>query len=254
MRAPSLSLPWVSVVAIAAVAAVFVWLMVGRSEGTSRWTRDSAETSLQQSKWDDHRIVLGTRCLALDPVEQGSGATASTAASRFDCQVVYATRPSTVGEAQWDEMGDAIRSNNVRHAAELLQLPANASAAEVQAASSRWGLDGSRSISDVVGIKAVSATRWKHRSPQFSPSTFAQADQLRSRLLGAIPAVEAFYVDHKTYAAITVAGLRAIDPNVSDQIAFPQANDATYCAQITDGQITWSERGPGGAPLPHACT
>ena len=247
-------MPLISVVALAAVAAVFVWLMVGRSEGTSRWTRGSAEAALQRSTWDDHRIVLGTRCLALDPVEQGSGATASTAASRFDCQVVYATRPSNVGEAQWDEMGNAVRSNNVQRAAELLQVSPNASAAELQVASSQWGLDGSRSISDVIGIKTVSATRWKHRSPQFSPSAFAQADQLRQQLLAAIPAVEAFYADHKTYAAITVAGLRAIDPNVSDQVAFPHATDATYCAQITDGQITWSQRGPGGAPLPHPCT
>jgi hypothetical protein len=245
---------WISVVAFAAVAAVLAWFVVVRSEGTSRWTRDSAEAALQKSTWDDHRIVLGTRCLALDPVEQGSGATASTAASQFDCRVVYATRPSNVGEARWDEMGNAIRSKNVQHAAELLQLPANASAADVQAASSQWGLDGSRSISDVVGIRTVSETRWKRRTPQFTPSTFAQADQLRQQLLAAIPAVEAFYVDHKTYAAMTVAGLRAIDPSVSDQVAFRKATDATYCAQITDGQMTWSETGPGGAPLPHACT
>jgi hypothetical protein len=45
----------------------------------------------------------------------------------------------------------------------------------------------------------------------------------------------------------------AIDPNVSDQIVIAQATDTSYCTQITDGQTTWSERGPDGAPRPHAC-
>ena len=246
---------WVSVVALAVVVAVLAWLVVGRSGGTtSRWTRDSAEAALQQFRWDDNRIVLGTRCLALDPVIQGTGTTASSAASQFDCQVVYATRPSNVADASWDEMGNAIRSRNIPRATELLQVAPKATAAEIQVASSRWGLDGSRSISEVVGVRTDSATRWERRTPQFAPSSFAQADQFRQELLAAIPSVEAFYVDHRTYATITVAGLRAIDPTVSQRVTIFQATDATYCAQITDGSITWSQQGPGGAPVSHACS
>ena len=73
-------------------------------------------------------------------------------------------------------------------------------------------------------------------------------------MLAAIPSIEAFYVDNKTYAGITLEALRAIDPNVSDQIVVARSTDATYCAQLTGGPITWSERGPGGAPLPNACS
>ena len=86
-----------------------------------------------------------------------------------------------------------------------------------------------------------------------APCFPARLPNVLQQLLAAIPAVEAFYVDHKTYAVVTFAGLRVIDPNVSEQIAFRRATDATHCAQITDGQIEWSKRGPGGAPRPHAC-
>jgi hypothetical protein len=237
----------------AAAVGVLGWLVLGRGEGSARWTARFAEASVQQSKWDDNRIVLGTRCLPLDAVEQGSGTSASTIGSRFDCQVVYATRPVNVAEADWDQMGEAIRANDAQRALELLQVPANASAAQIQAASDRWGLGGSRSISDVVGIKAVSASHWKRRTPQFDASMFAQADQLRQQLLGAIPAIEAFQSDHHTYLGITPEALRAIDPNASDQVTV-QATDSSYCAQITNGQITWSEHGPYGVPLPQACS
>ena len=230
------------------------WLALGRSGEVSRWTAASAETAVQRSRWDDGRIVLGTRCLPLDPIVQGTDQTPATVASQFDCQVNFVLRPVAVSQTEWDEMGGAIRSNDRARATELLGIPANATAADVDAASRRWGLDGSNTSIDVVGIRATSPTDWTRRAtPQFDTSTFTQADQLRYQLLLAIPAVEAFYVDHHTYAGMTLPALRAIDANVGDRVAILSATDATYCAQATDGQITWSEQGPGGAPLPRIC-
>jgi hypothetical protein len=241
-----------AVIGLVALAALG-WFLIGRGGEPARWTSRSAETAVRHFRWDDDRIVFGARCLALDPHVQGSGSAETAVASRFDCQLAYVTRPASVAQDRWDALRDAVRSDDVAGAMEILGLQPGASAAQFEAASRPWGIDGSRTVRNVVGVKTTSSTGWRRNTARFDATTFALADRLRSALLGAIPAVEAFYADHHTYSGVTTTALRAIDPGVDAHVLVVGATDSAYCAEIERSGIVWSERGPGGAPETHSC-
>ncbi len=72
----------------------------------------------------------------------------------------------------------------------------------------------------------------------------------------AVPAVEAYYADHGTYAkaspALTPEHLRATyDAGVAvDGTRFRYLSPVSYCLSATVGDSTWSKDGPGGEIRP----
>jgi prepilin-type N-terminal cleavage/methylation domain-containing protein len=72
-----------------------------------------------------------------------------------------------------------------------------------------------------------------------------------------IPAVHAYFVDHDSYAGMTIAGLRtsydtAIDP-AEYSLGTAPPTDTTYCIQSSSEGSTWRKNGPTAALEPQAC-
>lgn len=88
---------------------------------------------------------------------------------------------------------------------------------------------------------------------QYDPPTDVDAVQTDLRL--AIPAVEAYFSDHGTYAGMTADGLvttydRSIDPAVE----VVSASGTTYCVQATHGSATWHKAGPSALYETGSCS
>ncbi len=68
----------------------------------------------------------------------------------------------------------------------------------------------------------------------------------RENLRAAIPSVEAYYADNKTYAGMDSTDLVAMDPGISMTLTVHAAlTDAdSYCLTDTVSGKTWSVRGP----------
>ena len=80
------------------------------------------------------------------------------------------------------------------------------------------------------------------------------AQAATSNVRAAVPAVEALYSDHGTYAGATIAALREIDPGIASNLKFGWVKNERYCIEGTvDGQ-TASYTGPSGAPVPGGWT
>jgi prepilin-type N-terminal cleavage/methylation domain-containing protein len=72
-----------------------------------------------------------------------------------------------------------------------------------------------------------------------------------------VPAVHAYFVDHDSYAGMTIAGLRssydtAIDP-AEYSLGTAPPTDSTYCIQSSSEDRTWRKNGPTAALEPQAC-
>ena len=70
----------------------------------------------------------------------------------------------------------------------------------------------------------------------------------------AVPAVEAYYADHTTYAGIEVAGaLTSLDAGVEvTVVGTPDAS--TYCISNTQSGFTYYKNGPAGEITTTACS
>ena len=68
----------------------------------------------------------------------------------------------------------------------------------------------------------------------------------------AVPAVEAYYADNRTYATMTGAGLLAIDAGV--KVTVVSAGASTYCISNTQGGFSYFKNGPSGDITSVACT
>ena len=75
----------------------------------------------------------------------------------------------------------------------------------------------------------------------------------RANVRGSIPAMEAYYADHSSYAGATVDTLRAYDYGVGNVGVFPAADGMTYCIESTVGSVTVSRPGPAGEFRPGGC-
>jgi len=73
----------------------------------------------------------------------------------------------------------------------------------------------------------------------------------KANLRAALPSVEAYYTDNKTYAGLTVSILRSqYDQGLSPDVAVNNTADLTstsYCLKSTDRGDTYWIHGPGGA-------
>lgn len=81
-----------------------------------------------------------------------------------------------------------------------------------------------------------------------SPSSSAAAN-----VRGAVPAIEAYWADHGTYAGMTLAKLQQIDAGIR-AISIAYATATRYCIQSTVGSVTYHYAGPAGPAAPGPCS
>jgi prepilin-type N-terminal cleavage/methylation domain-containing protein len=70
--------------------------------------------------------------------------------------------------------------------------------------------------------------------------------------------ITSYYVDHGTYATMTLAALRAdydasIDASLYSFGSAGNLTDSTYCVQSTSGSTTYMKAGPGADIVPGTC-
>jgi hypothetical protein len=76
----------------------------------------------------------------------------------------------------------------------------------------------------------------------------------QTTLRTAIPAIEAWYADHGTYAEMTVSKLRTqYDYGISLDLKIVRATKKAYCVQSTVAGETWSYVGPARGLAPGNC-
>jgi hypothetical protein len=83
--------------------------------------------------------------------------------------------------------------------------------------------------------------------PAPPPATTAE-----QRLRAAVPAIEAYAADHKGYAGMTVAALRAYDAGIID-ITIVRATRDTYCIESGTGAEQFHRNGPAEPNAPGPC-
>ncbi len=75
-----------------------------------------------------------------------------------------------------------------------------------------------------------------------------------SNLRGALPAVEAYYHDHASYASMTVTALGTYyDQGISPGVSVLSASDDTYCIRSTHGDVSFFKNGPAATVTSAAC-
>ena len=233
-----------SFVAIAIVALSIASLGIATSSGATvpaRWQPRDAESALATAVWSDHRIVAGATCLGLDPLDRRR-----PGSTTFSCRMHVWRRPARVPLARWNEMAAAFRKRDQQRIYALLGVSASASEAEVEAAARRWGLEKTQPVAS--GLKVVAPTRWTPIRAAIGVTVFDRSAAARSQVLNAIPAVEVYYVDHSTYAGMTLAALRRIDPNINSRLVVVRASREAYCVELTAATTIWSQVGPRGMP------
>jgi hypothetical protein len=238
--------------ALASMAGIVAIVVVALTDGAeghgfsgARWTSARAEATIAAATWADHRIVIGQTCVGVDPVVRGT----TEISAHFACRLNIYLRPATVPPGRWDTMAAAFRRHDIATVYALLGVPVGSSATTVQAAAEKWGLKNVRAVA--VGVTIRSASSWAASPSAIPVGSFNLALQQRRELLAAIPAVEAYYADHGSYAGVSVAKLRKIDSNESALLRIVVATKTNYCVQL--GTPTWFERGPGGAPTLGHC-
>jgi hypothetical protein len=76
----------------------------------------------------------------------------------------------------------------------------------------------------------------------------------QTNIRAAIPAIEAWYADHGTYAGMTIQELRGTyDYGIPTELEIVRATKGRYCIQSSAGGETYSYRGPGGPLRPGGC-
>ncbi len=75
--------------------------------------------------------------------------------------------------------------------------------------------------------------------------TRAEKSAAQSNVRSAVPAMEAYYSDNKTYVGATLAALRSIDTGLAS-VTVSALSPTTYTISFTRGQCSASVNGPGG--------
>ena len=80
----------------------------------------------------------------------------------------------------------------------------------------------------------------------------AQASAAQANVRSAVPSAEAFFADNGTYANMTTAALKLIDPGIQVTVE-GAANATSYCLRSTNQPYHYKQ-GPGGAIGTTACS
>lgn len=73
----------------------------------------------------------------------------------------------------------------------------------------------------------------------------AEKAVVRTNVRDAVPAMEAYYVDNKTYATVTLAALKAINSGIAS-VSLSNLSVGGYTISFTKGGCWASVTGPGG--------
>jgi hypothetical protein len=93
-----------------------------------------------------------------------------------------------------------------------------------------------------------------HSSATVTYGSAGNASEALSNLRASIPAVEAWYADHGTYAGLTLEGLQQqYDAAVKHVQLVGPLNRKTYCAESTVGEISYHKQGPASDILLGRC-
>lgn len=229
----------VLMITYAAVAVPFA----GAADG-ARWQSAQAERALEVARFRDDRIVGDVSCLASD-------GTASRGATRFECAIQVWRRPPSVTRAQWGRLTGALRSGDKARVSRVIGLREGATPAERNAAVRRWGLD--HPTREIFGLLVRSRSSWSLVPARLDLVTFDRSVRIASELRAAVPAIEAYGVDHDGYAGMNLVRLRQIDDGLSSRLQVVSADERGYCLQVSAGIVTWSLRGPGGTLATGRC-
>jgi hypothetical protein len=94
----------------------------------------------------------------------------------------------------------------------------------------------------VCGVKGAPV-----QSPDSTPPATPE-----QRLRAAVPAIEAYYADHNTYAGMTLAAIRTYDYSVAG-ITIAWTTRDRYCIESGTGSDQYHRVGPGGPSQPGPC-
>jgi hypothetical protein len=76
--------------------------------------------------------------------------------------------------------------------------------------------------------------------------------EAKANVRASIPAVEAWYADHQTYAGMTLEGLRGYDAGIK-AIEIRAATATGYCVESTVRETTFSKPGPAADIVAGRC-
>jgi hypothetical protein len=79
------------------------------------------------------------------------------------------------------------------------------------------------------------------------------AGEARSTVRAAVPAIEAWYADHGTYAGATTERLRAIDFGIPERLRVVSAGAESYCVETTVDGHSAHMKGPTGPVADGRC-
>jgi hypothetical protein len=88
--------------------------------------------------------------------------------------------------------------------------------------------------------------------PRPGTTTTTPITDPQRRIRNAVPAAEAYNVDHNGYAGMTLAALRGYDASITD-IRIVRATRDTYCIESGTGAEQYHKDGPGEAIAPGPC-
>jgi hypothetical protein len=89
--------------------------------------------------------------------------------------------------------------------------------------------------------------------PMVGVGSGSDASQGEASIRAAIPALEAYYADHGTYAGATVEKLRSLYDQSIEGVRIVSANDRTYCMENTGGALVFNKRGPAADIVDGPC-
>lgn len=205
---------------------------------------------LKQVTWPDARIVSGVQCVGNGGVLPN--AHSQIQSTRFVCLVQAWHKPANVSAIRWSRLGAAFKTGDRTAVYRLLGLPLDATRAQVDAAGNRVL---GPNTPGTVGAEALDRTHLKLEPSPIPTAWFARALAARHAALGVAVAMEAWYVDHHTYAGATAAALRPAPYStiVPSNVRIVSAATKTYCLEATAGSTRWSVNGPGGIPAVAPC-
>jgi hypothetical protein len=93
-------------------------------------------------------------------------------------------------------------------------------------------------------------------APLYGAESGTSSDEAaaEANVRASIPAIEAYYADHGTYAGATLATLRIqYDAGLPDVRFVGPLNRQTYCVESTVGSATYSKDGPAADIVPVPC-
>jgi hypothetical protein len=195
----------------------------------------SPERTVLAKVWPDQRIVWDASCIEIKR-------------ARYACVLEVSSRPGSIPAAQWRKAAAAVRAGDTLKLRAALGILPTASDAEITDALHRWGLDQTKQT--MVGLSRF-GSGWRVIASPLTLTAFERVSDLKTSLRSAVPAIEAYRLDHGSYARATAAALREYDPGLPRNLVV-LGTITNYCLALTEGGFTMSYR-RGGSVVSGPC-